>query len=296
MSNFLSQLLGYVGAILIVIGLAYYLSITIEISWEIVEIIGYLILVSLLALPFLRYSISFPISKEQLHLTTFLAVICLPVLLIITLRLHFPKGDNIELAGSFVCLTTSIVSLFYGFLVDSNTVKLYAALHVWLTSQFLTFLAIKEDRRQEYYDNRFTFEDYLTISSVMSLFYMCLAGYLLLQNQGDNNNKVLQNALLLGMSAYMFVGTIRCTFSLNLLDLVLIGSIIGIYYVCNSDFLNSLNIDSINFRYIEIPLNFLTAFYVLSKFYYIWVKANLPITFILIGGTLYTISLISSRK
>lgn len=273
---FIPTMIGYIGALSMVVGFAYYVLNEIEISWTLVEVLGYLVITGLFSMPFLHLisnELQFPkFTSGVLRLTSFLGVIGLPILIILSLQLHVPKGDNFALAGSIICTVTATFSLYYAQLLDSDIIAFYGVAHTWAAFQFVVAQFLKGDHLDGF--------SYITISSITSLMFVGFSVFIL--SQTNEYEKYCQYAVVLGLVTYILTGSLRGIFEPNLMDFILIVSIIGFYYCidCNP-----------TYKYVEIPLNLSTAVYVFSKLFHLWTKTNLPVALILSGAVLYGFSL-----
>jgi hypothetical protein len=276
--SFLSTSIGYIGAFSMVIGFSYYVLNKLDLSWKLIEPIGYIALAGLFYLPFSTLSNSL---KDLLRLTTFLALIALPIMIILTLILHFKNGDKVFLAGSFICLLTATLSYFYGYMLDSKIISFYAVILSWTAIQFFTAQLLKnEDLR---------FESIMEISALMSFLFMGFGLFHGLNGSiHEEEQRIYSYIVVLGLFAYLLTTISRTLISNGSTDLLLIISVLGLYYL--------IDINS-SLRYIEIPLSLSTTIYIFSKlFMNFFTRERFPLFLMLVGAVLYGLSILYQMR
>ena len=136
-----TNIIGYTGAITMMLGLSYWVLSEAELSWSVIEVIGYLAVSGLLFLPATR--LSDKMSPNILKLTSFLGVLLLPLLIVVTMTLHQNGNKNILLAGTMICMITSIASIKLAWNLDSLVIGFYGIVHLHFGLNFITRLILQ---------------------------------------------------------------------------------------------------------------------------------------------------------
>lgn len=287
--SFLPTSIGYIGAVSMVIGFSYYVLKEFDLSWKFIEVMGYLMLAGLFYLPYSPLVESFNLSTNLFRLTSFLALMALPIMIILTLILHVEKGDNFFLAGAFICTVTAVLSYFYGLNLHGKIICIYSVMHSWLAIQFITAQLLKND------DLRL--ESVLEISALMSFLFMGfgLFLYILGPDQDsipDYKPSIYSYIVIIGLLSYLLTATARTMISNGPTDLLLIGSVVGLYYLIDTN-MNSKS----SFGYVEIPLSLSTAIYVFSKLVMnFFTRERFALFLILVGVFLYGLSVLYQMR
>lgn len=284
MNSFLATTIGYIGAFSMAIGFGYYVFTRFALSWKLVELLGYLLLAGIFSLPFSSFVQNLQLSTNFLRLTTFLGLILLPIMIMLTLIVHVERGDNPFLAGIFICAFTAFLSLYFAHTLDSKIIAFYGIIHALTAVHFVMLENIKDSRTK-----------LTTIFEMSFLICMIFMGIGLYQQIGQGFNKDLRvyerfgsYATVIGLSAGLFSGICRTCFETTIFDLILVLTIVGLYYLIDVN---------LSLRYIEFPLNSGTAFYVFRLIYInFYTKGNFPLFLIVAGAALYGLSLVFQMR